>query len=435
MTSGNLREEAGIGAAVVTAPPVALRGVLAWALGATFFMFAFLQRVSPSVMVDELMRDFSVSAIILGNLSACYFYTYAAMQIPIGLMVERLGPRIMLTGFALVCVGGNMIFALADSVTGAYLGRILIGAGAGAGWVGTLTLATRWLPARRFALLTGLGQVFGMAGAVFGQYPLSLAVETFGWRQSLMALAALIGLMSVLFWLVVRDFPPGAAPASRENPQPAAPMLKMIGEVVRRPQSWLAAAVGLAYTGPMLGFAGLWAVPFLVSAHGYSRSEAAGLASLLFIGWAVAAPLIGWFADRTGWFRPILVAGGVISALSLSGVLYLPPLWGPWQMTVLVIVAGAAGATMILTFSCARAANRPEASAAVYGFVNMAVTASGGLLQPLVGWLLDLQWDGRMEAGVPVYETGHYLNALSVFPLIAFLGAIAALFLRGAPRP
>ena len=186
-----------------------LRGLFAWGLGAGFFFLAFLQRVSPSVMVDELMRDFAVSAVILGNLSACYFYIYAAMQLPVGLMIDRIGPRLLLTLFALLCVAGNLIFAVADTVTAAYLGRILIGAGAAASWVGTLALATRWLPARHFALFAGLGQVFGMAGGVFGQSPLSLAVDGLGWRGALLATAGLAGLFAVLFWLVVRDHPPG----------------------------------------------------------------------------------------------------------------------------------------------------------------------------------------------------------------------------------
>ncbi len=430
MTSGGL--QSGGSREVSTAARLPLRGVLGWLFGATFFLLAFVQRVSPSVMVEDLMRDFAVSAIILGNLSACYYYAYAAMQIPIGLMMDRIGPRILLTAFGLICVGGNLIFAFAEDVTLAYLGRILIGVGAAAGWVGTLTLATRWLPARNFVLLTGIGQVFGMGGAVFGQYPLSLAVEGYGWRATLLGIAVVAAILSVLFWLVVRDHPPGTAVAASPGAGKAPPIHKLLGTALRSSQTWLAAGVGLAYTGPMLAFAGLWAVPFLSTAYGFTRAEAAGQASLLFIGWAVAAPLIGWFADRTGWWRQILIAGGLAGAGALGWLLYLP-VYGSAHLAALILVSGAAGATMILTFSCARAANPPEAAPAVFGFVNTAVTASGGLLQPLIGWLLDLQWDGMMADGVPVYQTGHYLSALSVLPAITLLGALASCFLN-SPR-
>lgn len=137
-----------------------LRGLLAWGLGAGFFFLAFLQGVSPSVMVEELMRDFAVSA---------------TMQLPIGLMIDRIGPRLLLTLFALLCVAGNLIFAIADTVTAAYLGRIsLVPARPPVG-------SARWrtpragCPRGASPFFAGLGQVFGIAGGVFGQSPLSLA--------------------------------------------------------------------------------------------------------------------------------------------------------------------------------------------------------------------------------------------------------------------
>ena len=428
MASGEIDLRAGTERSVRLSP----RGLLAWGLGAGFFFLAFLQRVSPSVMVEELMRDFAVSAVVLGNLSACYYYVYAMMQLPIGLIIDRIGPRLLLTLCALLCVAGNLIFAFADTVTAAYLGRILVGAGAAASWVGTLALAARWLPARRFALFAGLGQVFGMAGGVFGQSPLSLVVDGFGWRGALLATAALAGLFAALFWLVVRDHPPDA-PRRQPHHRPAAPMLRLLALVARSPQAWLAAAVGLAYTGPMLAFAGLWGVPYLTVAHGFSRTEAAGVVSLFFVGWAIAAPFIGWFGDRTGLTRPILVASGLVGAASLGGLLLFPVSNGV-LIGALIFVAGASGASMILTFGCAAAATPPEATTASFGFVNMAVTASGGLLQPLIGWLLDLQWDGRTEAGVPVYLPADYAGSLLVLPALSLLGALAASFMRPARR-
>lgn len=413
---------------------VSPRAVLAWSLGAVFFFLAFLQRVSPSVMVDELMRDFAVSAIVLGNLSACFYYTYAAVQLPVGMLIDRYGPRLILTGCALICVAGNLLFAFGDNVTMGYLARVLIGAGSAASWIGTLTLATRWLPPRHFVLLAGFGQVFGMFGAVFGQYPLSLAVDGYGWRATLFGTAVLAGVLALALWLIVRDRP--LAPSASEEVKPKGPaspsIWRLVGQVARTPQTWIAAGVGLAFTGPLLAFAGLWAVPFFITAHGFSRAEAAGYASLMFIGWAVAAPLVGWLADRTGRLRTILICGGLSGCLSLYGLLFLP-VWSPFQISALLLVAGASGASMILTFACARAANPPEASAAVYGFVNTAVTGSGGLLQPLIGWLLDRQWAGRIEAGVRVYEAEHYLNSLMVLPAITLAGTVAACFLRPTP--
>ena len=130
---------------------------LTWGLGAALFCYGFFQRVAPSVMIDPLMRDLAVGGAVLGNLSAFYFYAYAGLQIPVGLMVDRWGPRRLLTGGALLCGLGSLLFALAEGLPLAYAGRLLIGAGAGFGFVATLKLATAWFPPERFAQVSGLG--------------------------------------------------------------------------------------------------------------------------------------------------------------------------------------------------------------------------------------------------------------------------------------
>src|SRR5256885_7523890 len=132
------------------------RILVAWMVASLFFFYAFLQRVSPSVMVEELMRDFAVGAAVLGNLSAFYFYAYAGLQIPVGLLMDRIGPRRLTTAAAALCAVGSFVFAASDSVAVASLGRALIGAGAGFSFVAALTVATQWLPPQRLAPFRGV---------------------------------------------------------------------------------------------------------------------------------------------------------------------------------------------------------------------------------------------------------------------------------------
>src|SRR3954464_5349888 len=119
------------------------RALAAWVVASLFFLYAFVHRVSPSVMVDELMRDFAVGAAVLGNLSAFYFYTYASLQIPVGVLMDRIGPRRLTAAAAAVCAIGSFVFAMSDGVATASFGRALIGVGAGFSFVGTLTVATQ----------------------------------------------------------------------------------------------------------------------------------------------------------------------------------------------------------------------------------------------------------------------------------------------------
>ena len=132
---------------------------LVWSLAAISFGYAFFHRVTPSVMVSDLMADFAVSGAVLGTLSALYFYPYVLLQVPLGAMLETFGTRILLSGFLLLAGLGSILFAKATSIEIAYLGRFLIGFGVSAGFLGSLALASKWFPPQRFAFLAGLGSL------------------------------------------------------------------------------------------------------------------------------------------------------------------------------------------------------------------------------------------------------------------------------------
>ena len=152
--------------------PRHLLPMLAWSTGAMFFFYAWVLRVAPSVMVEELMREFAVGAGVLGHLSAAYFYGYAGMQIPVGLLLDRFGPRRLMTVAALACAGGCILFAVSDTLTAATVGRFLIGACAAFSLVGAMAIAGQWFPAH-FAILSGLAMAAGMTGGMVGQAPLA----------------------------------------------------------------------------------------------------------------------------------------------------------------------------------------------------------------------------------------------------------------------
>ncbi|MFN4088902.1 MAG: MFS transporter, partial [Alphaproteobacteria bacterium] len=224
-------------------------GGLAWfafGFAVAFFCFAFLQRVAPAVMVTDLMRDFAVGGAVLGNLSAFYFYAYAALQIPVGLLLDRFGPRRLMTGAALICAAGSLVFALAGNVHLAYAGRLLIGAGCAVSFVGALAVATTWFPARRFAMLTGMAQAGAMAGAVLGAAPLAALLQGTGWRSVMLGGAAVAAILSLALWLTVRDGPPAR--------RATVGLGRGLAVVAGNPQTWLAAGFGFFITGPMLAF-------------------------------------------------------------------------------------------------------------------------------------------------------------------------------------
>lgn len=403
------------------ARPVRTLAYLGWLTGALFFFYAWVVRVAPSVMIEELMRDFAVGAAAIGNLSAFYFYGYAGMQVPIGMMMDRFGPRRLMTAAAGVCALGCILFAMSTAFWGVAAGRFLIGASAAFSLVGAMAVAGQWFPARRFALLSGLAMMMGMAGGVFGQAPLRLVVERYDWRTAMMITAVGGLLIAVAAWTSVRDRHRGSGGVGQ--------VFGGLGHVLRNPQTWLIAVAGLGTTGPLLGFAGLWGVPYLEATHGIDRTAAAAVTSTLFIGWGVGAPLFGWFSDRIGRRRLPFIIGVVLCAAAMAALVHVPGLSLP-AVSALCFLCGFGGSSQIVGFAAVREHNAASLSGTAIGFVNGMVTGAGALYQPLLGWLLDLAWGGQMEAGARIYDPSAYRFAFNAIVVGAVIGLLCTLAMR-----
>ena len=411
-----------------TPPPARLRRseilpLLGWLFCSLFFFYAFVLRVAPAVMVEELMRDFQVGGAVLGSLSAIYFYAYAGIQIPVGVMLDRYGVRLTASIAAVVCAGGTLLFAMATDLNGAYIGRAMIGAGAAFSFVGAMFVAGHWFPAR-FSVLTGISQALGVAGGIAGQAPLGLAVEAYGWRTSTIFIAAAGLVLAAGLALTLRDKPRGA---SDDDDRPS--LLKGLVFTMGRSRTWIAAGVGGSMTAAMLSFAGLWGVPFLITIRGLEKPEAAGILSIMFVGWAIGAPALGWLSDRFGRRKPLIVACSSLAAISMLGIVVFPtaPLW--W-LAVMLFLQGFGSSSIVLCFAVARQGCPAWAAGATIGIVNTFVVGSGAVLQPVMGWLLDLNWDGVMVDGARIYSESAYAVVMPILPATCALGLALSLALR-----
>jgi MFS family permease len=392
-----------------------------WLFCALFFFYAFILRVSPAVMVDDLMREFTVGAAILGNLSAVYLYIYAGLQIPVGLFIDRFGLRYFIAGACAVTGMGAIVFALSETLSTAYLGRFLIGAGAAFSFVSALNMAARWFPAR-FAVLGGWAQMLGSAGGFTGQAPLGLAIATFGWRSTNIALGVAGLLLAVLLFVSVRD------PAGGRRSEGGSAWRALL-IVASNKQTWLASISAGGLTGTLLAFGGLWGVPFLMAARGLDKTDAAALISIGFVGWAIAAPLMGWVSDRIGRRRPLILLGTGAATLT-TGALVLWPTMPEAILVPTLFVQGGFSASMILCFALAKESNAPELSGASLGLINTFAVGGGAVLQPLVGTILDFLWDGVMLNGAPVYALTDYRIGLAVLPFGCAISLAATLFIK-----
>lgn len=392
--------------------PPAMLAWAVWSLGAGLFLLGFFHRVAPAVLHRELSLDFGLSAASLGSLSALYFYSYVAMQIPTGLLADRYGPRRLLTAGLVLSTLGAVIFALAPSLFWAGVGRLLIGAFVAVGFVCTLKLATHWLAPERFALAAGLLLVAGMMGAVFAGVPLHLASEAFGWRIVTLA-AGIVGLvLACAVWIIVRDDPTdrgysGYVSTSHAKVSGETEWQKLKRVFSYRNSALLALAPG-GIVGSVLAFSGLWGIPFLTHVYGMSSAIAATVCSGIMLAWAFSGPVFGLLSEKIGLRRLPYLVGTCLAAGCWSTVILIPDL--PQSFLVaLLLGAGFCSGGMILGFTQAKESVPMALAGTVSGVVNMGVMCGPMLLQPLIGWLLDRLWSGNVGAeGIRVYSFGSY---------------------------
>jgi len=388
-------------------------GWLMWGLVAALYLIGFFQRMAPAVMVEELMRDFSISGASLGSLSAAYFYSYAAMQIPSGLLVDSIGPRRLSTYACVVCAIGVFIFAWGPGLYYAYAGRFLIGASVAVAWVTCMKLAGHWFPANRFATVTGVGLLVGNIGGVLAGVPLSEAVAGMGWRAAMAVSGGITLVVAVLIWLVVRDDPGSygyksyAHTSVLENGNlPAGAALK---SVTTRKDTWLLFFAGGFSAAPVLVFAGLWGVPYLTQVYGLERTYAATITSTMLVAWAIGGPLLGGFSDRVGLRKLPYLFSTALTTLFWSIFLFVDL---PYMLLYPLLAAiGFMSGGLIIGFAFAREVNHPGASGAVGGVVNMSVLGIAAIMQPVLGRILDFHWDGVVLNGARIYSSTAYSSA------------------------
>lgn len=412
-------------------PPVWLSWSV-WGIGALFYLMGFYQRVAPAVMTQELMRDFNLAAAGLGNLSAFYFYSYVAMQIPTGILADAWGPRRLLSLGAVGAAVGTLVFAMSHSLAWAEVGRLLIGGSVAVAWVVLLKVATHWFAPRLFATVSGMALFCGVLGAVTAGTPLRILIDAFGWREVMVVSGVVTLGIGAATWLWVRDDPSergylSHAPRAHAE-QTAAPklndMISGLGRVFAYRNTWMLFLAPGGMVGPVLAFAGLWGVPFLHARYGLPQTEGAAVCSLMMVAWAVGSPVLGVLSDRIKRRKLLYLIGSAVSLVCWALMVFAHSL-PLWAFVALAGIAGFAAGGMIIGFAFAKESVPPHLAGTVSGLVNMGVMLGPMILQPAIGYVLDLHWTGSMADGVRVYDPAAFESAFSLMMIWAVAGVIS----------
>ena len=402
----------------------------ALAVVAIAYILSFFQRFAPAGIAQDLASAFQISATSLGALASTYFYVYTLTQIPTGVLVDTLGPRRILAMGGLVGGVGSLLFGFAPTFTWALVGRTLIGLGVSVTFVAMLKLIAVWFEENRFATMVGVCLLIGNLGSVLAGSPLSATAQMVGWRSVFIAVGVISVVLGGLCWWVVRDTPQSSG-ASGEKPSAMNFTQAWYGlkSVVGNRDTLPALLINAGMSGSFFTFVGLWGSPYLMQVHGMSKVAASFHLSLWALGFAVGCLFIGSLSDRLGRRKPVMITVSHLYAAMWLVLLSCVAL--PVALSYALFVGlGVLTSGFSLTWACAKEVNAPKLSGMSTSVANMGGFLATALMQPFVGWVMDLGWTGQMLGGARVYDVRTWQYGMAVMTLMATLGALSTWWLR-----
>ncbi|MBX9639985.1 MAG: MFS transporter, partial [Mycobacteriaceae bacterium] len=279
-----------------------------WLIASIFYAYQYILRVMPNIMLNDIMQQFNIDAATFGQFSGVYYIGYSLMHLPIGLMLDRFGPKKVMTGCILVTVLGLMPLIFADYWVYPIVGRFLIGMGSSAAILGVFKIVRMIFSEERFPRMLSLSVTIGVFGAIYGGGPVSYMNDALGYHK-VIEIFALVGvvLAGVTYWIV-----PNIEATEQSS------VLGDIKEVLSNQRVvWSCIFAGMM-VGPLEGFADVWGTAFLKQVYGFDNSLSASLPSMIFIGMCFGSPILSFIADKVGSYLGTIIAAGIGMVISFS---------------------------------------------------------------------------------------------------------------------
>lgn len=395
---------------------------------ALFFFFEFMQVNMFNAITPALMKEFSLSAVQVGQISANYFYANLIFLLPAGMILDRFSTRNVI----LLAMGSSVlsayVFSTVHHVFAAELCRFITGVGGSFCLISCIRLASNWFPPSRLALIIGLIVTFAMFGGMLAQTPLTLLTDSLGWRIMLVIDASAGSLMLLIISLFVRDYPPYQQQLDIHQKLQWHEFIKTLRKSLINPQNWLGGTYTSLLNLPVFLMGAMWGSLYLVQIHHLNRTQASIVTSMIFIGTIIGSPAIGWLSDRLYRRRMPMIICAIISLILIMVVISIPTL-SLTSLLALFFGIGFFTSSQILSYPLIAESNPRALTGTAEGIASTLIMA-GGISQPIFGALMTLYWKHDVINGMPIYSSNDFLLAMSMIPIAFVISIISAYFIR-----
>lgn len=396
---------------------------LMWSLASFFYAYQYILRVLPNIMMADILDKFHINAALFGQYSGLYYIGYAGMHIPIGILLDKYGPKWVLPICMLFTVVGLLPLLYAEHWIYPSLGRILIGMGSSAAILGVFKIIRMSFPEEKFTFILGCSVTIGLLGAIYGGAPVNYLIHAFGTDTVLQIIIWLgVALAIATFYAL----PKHSANASSLS------WWASIKEVMTNPTIIMVCLFAGCMVGPLEGFADVWGKEYLKSVYQLDENVAASLPSLIFLGMCFGSPLLSWIVTKTNAYFGFIILSAVI--MGLAFVLLLTGLMPVSILTVLFFLVGIFCAYQILAIFKASTYSGERLVGLTTACANMIIMAFGYVFHSLIGQVMSSQWDGRMIDDIPIYNGEAYTFALMVIPVGLMMGGLGFAWLASFTR-
>ena len=386
-----------------------------WLVSVSFVLFQFFLQLSSGVVIGAIMRDMHLSALIAGALSASFYLVYTGLQIPVGILFDCKNARLLLTFTTLLCSLGCFTFASSHSLIGLFIGRTLMGIGSSFAFVGLSHLLRQHFPLRQFSFMIGLSETIGFLATVAGIISLGSIITRWGW-QGFISGAGVMGIViSLLAWVYIPNEPASKTPLHHYGQQ--------VLTIFKNKKLWINGFfIGLTFTIVTV-FGAMWASSFIQSKLNCGPREASLINAIFFLGTGVSCPVFGWLGARLTRRKPLIFASSFSTTILFMMLMYWPTQSHFWVASLMFMVGLCCGA-YILAYPIANVLSPADSLSTCTGFINTLALVTTPLLQPFVGYLLDL-----VSTSGTHYTLANYQCALLVIPVSLIIACVLACYL------
>lgn len=410
-------------------------GVIVWFSAALYYLYQYILRVSPMVMVDPIRFDFDLDAASFGTLMAITTFMYSAFQIPIGILSDLFNARRMILLSLMACVAGTALFGYTENLFLAYIARILIGMGSAAAFICVSKISSDWFPIEQKSLWFAAAVMMGTTGAVLGGKPLAQLVTDYGWRETLGILTWVgVGILVINF-IFLRNKQKNTTGTAHnkisdsQQKEKQSEIKSQIMEVFFSKACWIYAFVGMGMYLSISVFADLWGVSFFQEKYGVAREAAAQSISMTYYGTCagvLSTALLSHYIKNSR----MIIGGSALMVSTLMAIIVFSEGLGFTTISLLMIMVGFFAGGEVLCFSESCKHMSVNVAATVTGFLNFVITLGGAIMQKGFGSALDWFWDGQLTAeGTRFYSVANYKSTLLILILVSLLSFVLAFFL------